>query len=184
LKKAITLIIIVLFCILLGLFIPYLLVIIKPIIEKFLGINCSLLPMPNYIQAVAALSAFFTATLISYSVYQHNLRKDKENTKESAYELVIYIEYSINNIESYTKKAASLRIEDKPADYAKVLYKLSLSPEEIETLKEVIAKIREISLISPQSQKVKEKLCRDFVNNVLLIRECQKIVAFLKRRFL
>ena len=182
-KKGLRLLLIIFFCFVLSLFIPFFLVNIKTCIGHLFGIDEALLPTTNYIQAVASLTAFLAATLISYSVYQINLRKDKREEKENAYDLVAFLKYSISNINNYyVEKTTRLQLETKPPGYAKILYRFDLNQEEIATIKTVIERIRVISL--SLNSHSRDTYCMEFTSDEERLSRCDGIIKQIEKRFL
>ena len=180
--RTIHILIFVLIAIGLSLSIPFLLVYVYGRLGKVFGIGSTILPIPNYIQIVASLIAFFAATLISFSVLLATLRKENGLVTESACELIWYIEYSIGNITMFTQKKQELSLESKPRDFMKLLYKFKLTDKEIEDMKTLHERIQKI-FVMPKGQS-RDTECLLFISDRKLLTSCEATICKLKKLYL
>jgi hypothetical protein len=131
----------------LSLLLPYAIVPIWQTLNKHLISDPTLIPSANYIQVVAAILSFLTATIISLSVFKLNYDKKLEESKKSAFILYHYVCRTVANIESFCDKTELLSFPFVDNSHYKMLFDLRLQKKDNELLVEYLQKIEHIGKI-------------------------------------
>ena len=145
-----------------------------------LKIDSTLLPAPNYVQSVSSIMSFFVATLISYSVYQLTVQKDKKSKRQDAHELYAFLEETIHNIEMEAKSISLIAISQQTFHVEKLIFNLKLSDDEVSTLKYIFKEFRKIGKEAAGNANI-HALCVDFLADKNLTK-CKNIMLKLEKK--